>query len=77
VCAIKLYGNVTVTNAYTKTAYYVVEYTIFSLVKYIIYLNCILLVYKVHLLQLFFGWYDKEVSIWEIIYIVVFLTVYL
>jgi len=64
VCTVKLYGKVTVMNAYAKTAYYVMEYTIFSPVKYIIYLNCILLVYKVHLLQLFFGWYGKVVSIW-------------
>jgi len=76
VCTVKLYGNVTIMSAYTKTAYCVTEYTIFGLVKYIIYLNCILLVYKVHLLQLFCGWYGKEVSIWEIIYIVL-LTVYL
>jgi len=77
VCSVKLYGKVTVMNAYTKTSYYVMEYTIFSLVKYIIYLNCILLVYKVYLLQLFFGWYGKKVSICEIIYIVVLLIVYL
>lgn len=64
-------------NAYAKTAYYVVEYAIFSLVKYIVYVKCTLLVYKVHLLQLFFGWYGKEVSIWEVTYIVVLLTVYL
>lgn len=76
-CTVKLYGNVKVINAYTKTAYYVVEYTIFSLVKYIIYLKCILLVYRVHLLQLFFGWYGKEVSVWEVIYTVVLLTAYL
>jgi len=56
VCTVKLYGNVKVMNASTKTAYYVVEYTISSFVKYIIYLKCILLVYRVHLLQLFFGW---------------------
>jgi hypothetical protein len=68
---------VKIKNAYTKTAYCVVESTIFSLVKYIIYLKCILLVYKIHLLQLFFGWYGKEFSIWEVIYIVVLLTVYL